>query len=443
MKSLTAAQQRFFDNAVLFAALQLIFDSLEKFGVPMYPLGEVANTTSGGTPYRGISDYYGGNIPWIKSGELRDGLIKESEEYITDAGLQNSSAKVFPKGTLVVALYGATVGKTGILAINTASNQAVCAITPNNRVSTFFLFWFLRYKRPEFLKGSFGAAQPNISQKVLRETLIPIPTTDLQKEICNFLEIVEERQKGKKDFLLPNLPSPLSNLRDIVARIEELTARIEEARGLKKGIMIDARKILLGKYGEIVKGAKELPMAEVAPLIRRSVQVEPSEEYYELGIRSFGKGTFHKPALTGASLGTKRIFRIEAGDLLFNNVFAWEGAVAVAKQEDHGRVGSHRFLTCVPKKDIAISSFLCFHFLTERGLQQLGEASPGSAGRNRTLGIKALEETKIPAPAIEKQIWFDRLQGKLNLVSHIQSETSAELNALLPSILDKAFKGEL
>lgn len=226
-------------------------------------------------------------------------------------------------------------------------------------------------------------------------------------------------------------------------RIEELAAWIAEARGLKKEMMIDIRKILLGEYSEIVKAAKELPMSEVAPIIRRSVQVEPSEEYYELGIRSFGKGTFHKPPITGASLGTKRIFRIEAGDLLFSNVFAWEGAVAVVKQEDHGRVGSHRFITCVPKKDKAIPSFLCFHFLTEQGLQQLGDASPGSAGRNRTLGLKALEETKVPVPPLEKQIWFDRLQAKLNLVNQIQSETSAELDALLPSILDKAFKGEL
>lgn len=182
----------------------------------------------------------------------------------------------------------------------------------------------------------------------------------------NRVRLKEER------FLATQITLPsLEEQRRIVARIEELAIKIEEARGLKKGIMINARKILLGEYGEIIKGAKEFPMAEVSPLIRRSIQIDLSKEYYELGIRSFGKGTFHKPAITGASLGTKRVFKIEAGDLLFNNVFAWEGAVAVAKQEDHGRVGSHRFLTCVPNKDIAISSFLCFHFLTERGLQQL------------------------------------------------------------------------
>ena len=84
-----------------------------------------------------------------------------------------------------------------------------------------------------------------------------------------------------------------------------------------------------------------------------------------------------------------------------------------------------------------------FHFLTERGLEQLGEASPGSAGRNRTLGIEALERIKVPVPSMEKQIWFDLLQTKVDALKQLQAETSAELDALLPSVLDKAFKGEL
>ncbi len=106
-------------------------------------------------------------------------------------------------------------------------------------------------------------------------------------------------------------------------------------------------------------------------------------------------------------------------------------------------MGSHRFLTCVPEKNTVTSSFLRFHFLTERGLEQLGEASPGSAGRNRTLGIEALERIKVPVPSMEKQIWFDLLQTKVDALKQLQAETSAELDALLPSVLDKAFKEKL
>jgi len=247
-----------------------------------------------------------------------------------------------------------------------------------------------------------------------------------------------------KHLLSANIPlPPVEEQRRIVARIEEVAAKIEEARGLHTAINSDIYRTLLSAYNTIIKGARRLPMRDVAPLERRSIEVKPEEEYFELGIRSFGKGTFHKPAVTGAALGTKRIFSIEEDDLLFNIVFAWEGAVAVAKSADHGRVGSHRFLTCVPKKGLATPFFLCFHFLTKEGLQQLLDASPGSAGRNRTLGIKALEEIQVPVPPFKKQLWFDSLQERFNLVRRCHAETSTELDALLPSILDKAFKGEL
>lgn len=108
--------------------------------------------------------------------------------------------------------------------------------------------------------------------------------------------------------------------------------------------------------------------------------------------------TLHKPAIQGSELGGKRIYRIEAGDLMFSNVFAWEGAVAVAQTEDQGRYGSHRFMSRVPQPGIITAKFLYFHFMTELGRQQLRDASPGIAGRNRTLGLNALDALKVPVP---------------------------------------------
>ena len=129
-------------------------------------------------------------------------------------------------------------------------------------------------------------------------------------------------------------------------------------------------------------------MAEVAPLVRRPVDVQPDESYPELGIRSFGRGTFHKPSLDGMAVGSKRLFRIEPRDLVFNIVFAWEGAVAIAKAEDCGRVGSHRFLTCVPNPKAATVDFLLYFLLSPKGLQALGDASPGGAGPQPDTGIE-------------------------------------------------------
>jgi type I restriction enzyme S subunit len=144
-------------------------------------------------------------------------------------------------------------------------------------------------------------------------------------------------------------------------------------------------------------------MAEVAPLVRRPVHVLPAESYQEIGIRSFGKGVFHKPPTTGLEIGEKRVFSIEPGDLLFNIVFAWEGAVAVATEKERGSIGSHRFLTCVVNPELADPRYLYWWFVRGRGRQQLLRASPGGAGRNRTLGVEKLAAIDVPLRALDEQ----------------------------------------
>ncbi len=138
-------------------------------------LGDVCETTSGGTPSGSVAGYYNGDIPWVKSSELRDGLIEQTEEHITQAGLSESSAKLFSRGTLLMAMYGATVGRLGILAMQAATNQAVCAIFPKPALDRDFLFYYLLHIRPSLVESSFGGAQPNISQDVIRRLAIPLP----------------------------------------------------------------------------------------------------------------------------------------------------------------------------------------------------------------------------------------------------------------------------
>lgn len=236
---------------------------------------------------------------------------------------------------------------------------------------------------------------------------------------------------------------PLDEQRRIVARIEAFAVKLEAVRTLWSQQEAQAGALLLKAYSEIIEEAVWLPMGEVAPLGRRPVVVEADQRYLEIGVRSFGKGTFHKPPVAGAALGNKRIFSIEPGDLLFNIVFAWEGAVAVARPQDAGRVGSHRFLTCLPRRDLTTAEFLRFHFLTARGLADLGAASPGGAGRNRTLGIKALEEIRVPVPGIGKQAWFDTLQFSVSALGGERAQNHSQLALLLPSVLSRAFSREL
>jgi type I restriction enzyme, S subunit len=157
-------------------------------GWPTKRLGEIAKTSSGGTPSRKRPDYFGGPIRWVKSGELGDGRVRTTEETITELGLAESSAKVFERGTLLVALYGATVGKLGILDIDAATNQAVCAIKPGDPEMVPYLWLVLRAKRAELVAAGQGGAQPNISQAILRELRIPVPSSNEQRRIVADVE---------------------------------------------------------------------------------------------------------------------------------------------------------------------------------------------------------------------------------------------------------------
>jgi type I restriction enzyme S subunit len=236
---------------------------------------------------------------------------------------------------------------------------------------------------------------------------------------------------------------PLTEQRRLVARIESLTSRAQELRALNASLVEDATRLLAAGYKRICRDAPTQPFGKVARLVRRRVETSPDESYHETGIRSFGKGTFHKPALTGQQLGNKRVFRIHPGDLVFMNVFAWEGAIAVAKPEDDGRVASHRFMMHEADPAQATAEFLCYHLLTDRGLEHIRAASPGSAGRNRTLGITKLHAIPVPVPPVEAQRRFSKLHALRDKLRRLQTETEAELAAFTPALLAKAFRGEL
>jgi type I restriction enzyme, S subunit len=250
------------------------------------------------------------------------------------------------------------------------------------------------------------------------------------------------RNRFKEEFFLAlHIPlPPHGEQRQIVARIDSITSQIAAINQLRVEQQKDIGRALLSAFELALRGAPRRPMSEVAPLVRRPIEIDMASSYPELGIRSFGKGTFHKPSLSGADVGTKRIFKINPGDLLFSNVFAWEGAIAVARPDDSGRVGSHRFISCVPNPEIATSQFLCFYFLTEEGLSKIRAASPGGALRNRTLGLSALNQISVPTPTLERQRSFDELQEKVKRLRIEHSDVATELDAMLPSIVDKVFQ---
>lgn len=172
--------------------LPAITDDEKPFDIPdsweWVRLGELGEWCSGATPSRQHPEYFGGKIPWLKTGDLNDGYIKEVPEYITDDGFKNSSTKINPIGSVLIAMYGATIGKLGILKIPATTNQACCACELVHEMYNKYLFYFLLANRKYFIKKGAGGAQPNISKAKITNTVMPLPPLAEQHRIVAKLE---------------------------------------------------------------------------------------------------------------------------------------------------------------------------------------------------------------------------------------------------------------
>ena len=151
-------------------------------------LGEIGDWGSGATPSRTNPEYYGGDIPWLKTGDLTDGYIYDVPEYITRLALERTSVRLNPKGSILIAMYGATIGKLGILTKAMTTNQACCACIVFPSIYNLYLFYFLLANRTTFIKKGEGGAQPNISKEKIVNTLIPLPPLAEQERIVEKIE---------------------------------------------------------------------------------------------------------------------------------------------------------------------------------------------------------------------------------------------------------------
>ena len=155
-------------------------------------MGQVGDWGAGSTPQRGNQDYYGGNILWLKTGELNNDIVYDTEEKITQRAFQDCSLRMNKTGDVLIAMYGATIGKLAIVGKELTTNQACCGCTPYV-VYNWFLFYFLMASRDSFIKKGEGGAQPNISRVKLVEHLIPLPPLNEQKRIVKRIETLFEQ----------------------------------------------------------------------------------------------------------------------------------------------------------------------------------------------------------------------------------------------------------
>jgi len=374
-------------------------------------LTDIAELRNGGTPPKAAIDYWDeGAIPFVTAADLTSLYVENGRSFLTEEGLYSGKTVICESGDLLMGTR-TRVGNCSIARKRVGASQDITRARFRVPVVPEYFCWFFKNIADDVAFYSQGTSIQGITRDILASIEIPFPPFDEQ--------------------------------RLIVSRIEELTSRAEEARKMTIEREAELDVLLQAVYCRMIESAEWKPLKDIAALVRRAIKTKPNDEYEEMGIRSFGKGTFRKPVLTGKQIGNKRIYSIQECDLVFNNVFAWEKAIAVAKKEDHGRVGSHRFITYVPHEGKATAEFLCYHFLGERGIEDIRAASPGSAGRNRTLGLKKLENILVPVPDYDEQKRFAEIAKKRQLIRQESGEIEEEVKLFTSALLAKAFRGEL
>ena len=235
-------------------------------------LGEVGTWQSGGTPSRSNKTYYGGNIPWLKTGDLNDGLISDIPESITEEAVANSSAKINPTGSVLIAMYGATIGKLGILTFPATTNQACCACIEFNAIIQLYLFYFLLSQRNEFIAKGGGGAQPNISKEIIVNTFIPLPPLSEQQRIVMEIEkwfaLIDQIEQSKVNLqtIIKQAKSKILDLA-IHGKLAPQDPNDEPAIELLKRINPDFTPCDNGHYTQLPKGWAACRLEQVADIL--------------------------------------------------------------------------------------------------------------------------------------------------------------------------------
>lgn len=392
------------------------------------PLGKICKTTSGGTPSRKNQSYYqNGTIPWVKSGELENNIITTSEEFITEEGLLNSSAKIFPAGTLLIALYGATIGKLAFLGIDAATNQAVCGIFQNENVSLKYLYYYLLFQRPNLIKQGVGGAQPNISQTILKKLEISYPDS------------ITEQQR-------------------IVARIEELFSELDKAVGTlkttKEQLEVYRQAVLVDIFSQEhpLRQLKEISVA-LSGFAFKSKNYTPDGKYTVIKIGNVKDGylDFSRDK-TRTNEVTDRILQkylLKQGDCLITLTGTrgkrdYGFVSMIERQTDYllnQRVAALRFDTM-----IALPEFFRYYLSSLNYRNQFFKYETGNVGQGN-VGIKALCEPAVPCPPLDTQKKnVDQISDRLSVCDSIEKTVDtalAQADAMRQSILKQAFEGTL
>ncbi len=296
-------------------------------------------------------------------------------------------------------------------------------------------------RAPSFVErvvaNSVGVSYPAINASDLACLETAFPPLAEQCAIAGFLD----RETAKIDSLVAKKERLIELLQ------EKRTALISRAvtRGLDPNVPVKDSGVEW--LGEVPAHWNVTKLRRLITQVFRPLRVEPEQLYREIGIRSWGKGIFHKDPVAGAHLGDKRVFNVGPGELVLNIVFAWEGAVAVVSEADKGMIASHRFPAFQHFSALVHLDYLLMFLQSEHGRAIMGLNSPGAAGRNRTIRIDAFLDEEIPLPPLEEQqevvSAFRSNEQRLQSLSAKVGEATDRLKELRTALISAAVTGRI
>lgn len=388
-------------------------------------LGEVCIIKSGGTPSRKSYKSFNGDIPWVKSGELKYNVIIQTEESITKHAIERSSIKIFPRDTILVALYGSTVGRLAILGIEAATNQAVAALIPPKSLYNKFVYFFLMYKKQHLLHQRQGGAQPNISQKTLTELDFPLPPHSEQNLIVNKIE---------------ELFSGLDNAETILNRAKD-KLEIYRLSVLQNKFRIN-QKI---KHNLDNKGWYFTTLGKLFVFKGGGTPSKKQENYWNGKIpwatvkdinKKYLNSTFDKITIEGFKNSTSEIAK-KGSVILVTRISP--GRVTIANID----VAINQDLKIIHPKETFSSEFI--YFLFQAYNKEILKLSSGTTVQG--VNLSQLLNIKVLLPPLELHDEIVRdLEYKYSIVTNFLNEISKTLDSIAiqrQSILKKAYTGTL
>ncbi len=395
-------------------------------------LDQIALWGAGGTPKRSESKYYGGGIPWVKTGDLGPKYLKESSEYITQLGVDNSSAKLFKKGSVAIAMYGATIGKTSILDFDATTNQACAVGQPiPDLTSTEFLYLLLNNEKQNFIDKGKGGAQPNISQQIIKSHEIDLPPLPEQKRIVAKLDEVLAQVDTIK-ARLDGIPAILKRFRQSVlaAAVSGKLTDSTQSEDVFLQLGNVGVEIKTGPFGSALHKADYIEggISVINPMHINDGQIQPARQM----------------TITKDKFDSLNAWHLKNGDVILGRRGEMGRAAVVQNIEVQPLLcgtGS-MFLRCGEQ---ITPEYLCYILRSPVAVHYFNSTAVGSTMVN--LNQKVIRSLKVYVPVLKEQKEIVRLVDQyFNFADTIETQVKkaqARVDKLTQSILAKAFRGEL